>query len=366
MNDNEFMELALSLAEKGVGQVEPNPMVGCVIVKDDKIIGRGWHEKFGGPHAEVNAIADCRKNGCSPEGSTVYVTLEPCSHFGKTPPCADALIEAKVAKVIAAMVDPSKHVAGKGIEKLRAAGIEVGVGLCEEKARALNAPFIKFAETGKCWVIVKWAQSKDGKLSWSPDSGQRWISNEKSRADAHKIRRSVQAILVGVDTVIADDPLLTPRPSDGRKPARIVLDTHLRIPLDCKLLSTAKDSPVLIVTTNKAIDQKPDLVNTIKKAGAEILIVPLKNNTCDITELLKQLAARQIVQLLVEGGAKVITSFLENSLADEMVVYISDETLGQKGCVDITEPMKKLTARSSLTNAEITQLDNNTRIRKLI
>jgi diaminohydroxyphosphoribosylaminopyrimidine deaminase/5-amino-6-(5-phosphoribosylamino)uracil reductase len=215
--DEKYMRRALELAAMGAGKVEPNPKVGCVIVKDGEVIGEAFHEKFGEGHAEVNALANCRQWDSDPKGATMYVTLEPCSHHGKTPPCADAVIEARVKKVVAAMGDPAEHVSGEGFEKLRAAGIEVEVGLCQRQAELLNPGFIKMAIDGTPWVIAKWAQSADGFLAWSnPFEDGQWISNQASRADVHKLRQSVQAVVVGIDTAIADDPQLTARPA-GRK-----------------------------------------------------------------------------------------------------------------------------------------------------
>ncbi len=240
--DEKLMWSALTLARRGIGSVEPNPAVGAVIVKANQIIGSGWHKKFGGPHAEINALEDCKTLGVNPRGAAMYVTLEPCSHQGKTGPCTQAIIEAGVAKVFVATIDPSEHACGKGIEQLRDAGIEVQTGICETEARILNAPFIKFAATEKCWVTLKWAQSIDGKVALTEPqpSGSGWISGEQSRKDVHKLRRRAQAILVGVNTVIADDPLLTARLSKGKRLTRFILDNHLRIPLDCKLIKTAR------------------------------------------------------------------------------------------------------------------------------
>jgi len=212
--DIKYMGMALRLARRGIGSVEPNPAVGAVIVKANQVIGKGLHKKFGGPHAEINALEDCKTLGVNPRGAAMYVTLEPCSIQGKTGPCTQAIIEAGIAKVFVATIDPSEHAGGKGIEQLRDAGIEVLTGICETKAKILNAPFIKFAATGKCWVILKWAQSIDGKVAWAEPQPSRgdWISGGQSRKDVHKLRRRSQAILVGVNTVIADDPLLTARP----------------------------------------------------------------------------------------------------------------------------------------------------------
>jgi diaminohydroxyphosphoribosylaminopyrimidine deaminase/5-amino-6-(5-phosphoribosylamino)uracil reductase len=329
------MRRALELAAKGLSQVEPNPAVGCVIVKNGRIIGRGWHKKFGGPHAEINALVDCRNRGGKPEGATMYVNLEPCCHFGKTGPCTDALIAAKLKRVVVATIDPSKHANGKGIGRLRKAGIKVDVGVCDSDARLFNAPFLKFAATGRPWVTLKWAQSIDGKLAWVDSGGKRkWISCKESRKDAHNLRRRVGAILVGINTLLKDDPLLTPRPGNSKKPIRVVLDNRLRIPLDCKLLATAKDVPVLIVTADSALRKKSQKVKQIVGRGAEILGCPAHRSNLQF--LLGQLSKRDIQHLLVEGGPTIISSFLKANLADEIVVYIAPKILGDKGTAGIS------------------------------
>jgi len=330
-----YMQLALQLARRGLGYVEPNPAVGAVIVKNGKIIGRGWHKKFGGPHAEINALADCKKQGANPKGATMFVTLEPCCHFGKTGPCTDALITAKLKKVVIATIDPSKHANDKGIRQLRNAGIKVDVGLCEAESRILNAPFLKFASTGKTWVTLKWAQSIDGKLAWAKiDDKHRWISCEESRKDAHNLRRQVSAILVGINTVLKDDPLLTPRPALGKKPLRIVLDNHLRIPLNCKLLQTAQNVPLLIVTQIATLRVKAKKAKQIISRGAEILACPVSRS--NLKFLIAQLSKRGVQRLLVEGGPTVIGSFLKAKLADEVVIYVSPKILDAKGGADIS------------------------------
>jgi diaminohydroxyphosphoribosylaminopyrimidine deaminase / 5-amino-6-(5-phosphoribosylamino)uracil reductase len=322
------MQQALKLAVKGLGQVEPNPAVGAVIVKNGRIIGVGWHKKFGGAHAEINALADCKKQGNNPKGATMFVTLEPCCHCGKTGPCTDALIAAKLAKVVVATIDPSKHANGKGIRQLRKAGIKVDVGLCKNEARVTNAPFMKFAKTGKPWVTLKWAQSADGFLARTDK--KRWITGSKSRKDAHKLRRRVGAILVGINTVLKDDPLLTHRPAFGKKPIRIILDNNMRIPLDCQLLKTTIDAPVLIVTLAKTLKTKVKKAEQIISKGAEILACPKKSKS-NIQFLLRQLSNRGVQRLLVEGGPTVIGSFIKENLADEIVVYIATMVLGKKG-----------------------------------
>jgi len=346
--DVKYMNAALRLARRGIGSVEPNPAVGCIIIKANQIIGKGWHKKFGEIHAEINAIEDCKTLGATPQGATMYVTLEPCCHQGKTGPCTKAIIDAGLAKVVVAAIDPSKHNNGKGIEQLRNAGIEVTTGICETEAKLLNAPFIKFASTGRCWVILKWAQSIDGKLAYAGsgtglEAVPRWISNELSRKNAQNLRRRAGAILVGINTVLADDPLLTVRPSRGKKPLRIVLDSSLRIPLNCKLLRTAKKSPVLILSGQQAVQANPQIVERIVKKGAEVLACPDTQGQSNLYFLVDELGKRGITQLLVEGGPTVLASFLKERLADEINVYISPKILGVRGSASIAESLAQLT-----------------------
>jgi len=332
------------LAAKGLGRVEPNPAVGAVIVRDDEIIGRGWHKEFGGPHAEVNAIADCLSSGQNAAGATMYVTLEPCCHVGKTGPCTEAIIAANIARVVVATIDPSEHNNGRGVEQLRRANVSVEVGLCERQARLLNAPFLKFATTGRPWVTLKWAQSIDGKLACAVTSHEpqatgdehRWLSGPASRNDAHKLRRRAGAIAVGIETVLSDDPLLTPRPHGGKKPLRIVLDRRLRIPLQCRLLATAADFPVMLVTKQQTLEQNSDRVKEIEASGAEVIFCPADAGS-NLSFLLDLLSSRRINHLLVEGGAKLITSFIKEKLADELVVYIAPKILGAEGTVGISK-----------------------------
>ena len=327
--DVKFMKSAMVFAKKGIGSVEPNPAVGCVLVKGNKIIGKGFHKKFGGPHAEINALKSCKQ---SPAGATMYVTLEPCCHYGKTPPCTDAIIKAGIKKVIAAVKDPTKKVNGKGFKILKKAGIEIKTGICKKEAELLNAPFFKFAKTKKPWVIIKWAQSADGFLARTDK--KRWITNLQSRKDVHKLRKRVQAILVGINTVLEDDPMLTARPNTGNQPLRVILDSQLKIPLDCNLIKTAKKTPVCIfATTNNA---------KIKQKGAEIIKVEKYNGEINLKSVLSELGKRNIQQVLVEGGQKIETSFLKQNLADEIVIYSSNEKLGKNGKVKASQIMKKI------------------------
>jgi diaminohydroxyphosphoribosylaminopyrimidine deaminase/5-amino-6-(5-phosphoribosylamino)uracil reductase len=351
-HDDRYMRAALKLAQRGVGSVEPNPAVGAVIVKSNQIIGRGWHKEFGGPHAEINALEDCKGLGVNPRGATMYVTLEPCCHEGKTSPCTDAIITAGLARVVVATTDPSEHAGGKGLDILRDSGIDVQTGVCEKEAKLLNAPFMKFAATGKCWVILKWAQSIDGKVAWAGGGEERrYISNELSRKDVQSLRRRVGAVLVGINTVLADDPLLTVRPSKGKGPTRVVLDSHLRIPPDCKLLATAKKAPVMILTSAEALGAESGKQGQITEKGAEVLVCPSTGRS-NLHFLLDELNSRGVSQLLVEGGPTVITSFLRENLADQVVVYITPKILGACGSVGISSAMAELTESLALHHVD--------------
>jgi diaminohydroxyphosphoribosylaminopyrimidine deaminase/5-amino-6-(5-phosphoribosylamino)uracil reductase len=363
VQDERFMRSALRLAEKGIGSVEPNPAVGCVITRSGRVIGRGYHRRFGGPHAEIEAIEDCRRRGTPPQGATMYVALEPCCHQGKTGPCTNAIIDAGIKRVVVATGDPSPHACGKGIEQLRRAGIEVEVGLLEDQARRLNAPFFKYAATGRCWVVLKWAQSIDGKLAWADQSAaRRWISNEASRRDAHRLRRRVGAVVVGVNTVLKDDPLLTPRPSKGKKPLRVVLDESLQVPPTCRLLRTAKRGPVLVFTRDEAMSADPKTAQQIAKKGAELLACPADQEASSLACLLGELGKRGIAQVLVEGGPTTLAAFLRQGLADEVCVYVAPKILGGEGAAPIAEAMSALTPSVRLDYVTIKAFGQDVRI----
>ena len=369
--DKKYMRMALKLAQRGFGSVEPNPMVGCVITKANQIIGKGWHKKFGGPHAEIVALQDCGNLGIKPDGATMYVTLEPCCHQGKTGPCTEAIIRAHIRRVVIATIDPSAHVGGNGIKLLRNVGIKVEVGLCEEEARLLNAPFIKHAASGHCWTVLKWAQSLDGRVAWKlnegekPSEDRRWISNELSRKDVHKLRRRVGGILVGINTILADNPMLVPRPPKGKKPLRIVLDSFLRIPLGCRLLRTIKRSPVLVYSSNAAIEANSKKAERIRAKGAELLGYP-DTGKSNLHFLLEHLNRRGLSQLLVEGGPTVLTSFLQENLADEICVYFSPRILGSQGGIDTSVAMTQLNRIVDLQNVTVTMFDGDVKYSGLI
>jgi len=338
--DEKYMKLALRLACRGLGRTSPNPMVGAVIVKDDRVIGQGYHRFFGGAHAEINAIADASEDVT---GATMYVTLEPCCHFGKTPPCVDAIIQKKIGKVVIGTLDPYPEMRGRSLELLKQHGIEARVGVLEEECRSLNEVYLKYTTTGTPFVTVKFAQSLDGRIAAS-SGDSRWISSPPSLRLAHRLRSYHDAVLVGVGTVLADNPQLTVRLVRGRNPKRIVLDSRLRLPLDAALLSSQESAPTFIATTPAADSKK---VAALSRLGIEVLkIPPDAAGKVDISELLKALAQRQISSVLVEGGAETITSFLRQGLVDRLVAIVAPKILGKGtdsvGDLNITDVSRAL------------------------
>ncbi|MCE9547438.1 MAG: bifunctional diaminohydroxyphosphoribosylaminopyrimidine deaminase/5-amino-6-(5-phosphoribosylamino)uracil reductase RibD [Planctomycetia bacterium] len=316
------MARALALAARGEGLVEPNPMVGCVIVAPDgTVVGEGWHTAFGRPHAEVEAL---QVAGAAARGATMHVTLEPCCHHGKTPPCTDALIAAGIHRVVIAHRDPFPQVDGGGIRALEQAGIEVEVGLLVADAGRLLAPYRKLIATGRPWVIAKWAMTLDGKLATAAGDS-RWISGEASRAVGHQIRGRVDAIVVGRGTAEADDPLLTARPPGPRVPLRIVLDSRATLSLDSQLVCTAGESPVLVAASQAANAAQ---VKQLTAAGCEVL--PLAGDTLAtrLDALLLELGRRRKTNVLVEGGAKVLGSLFDARAVDEVHVFIAPRIAG--------------------------------------
>lgn len=316
-----YMKRALELAKLGEGRVNPNPLVGAVIVKDGRIIGEGYHKAFGGPHAEVNAFSNALEDVT---GAHMYVTLEPCSHYGKTPPCAKAIVEKRIKKVTIAMKDPNPMVSGNGIDILRKNGIEVEVGVMEEEAKALNEIFIKYITTKLPFCILKTASTLDGKIStFTGDS--KWITGEKSREYVHQIRNKVSSIMVGIETVIKDNPSLTTRIKEkkGRNPIRIIIDSKGRIPLDAKLLY--EEGSTIIVTTQKASEEK---LIKLKELGVEIIKTPLKNERVDLVYLMKELGERKIDSILLEGGGTLSYSALKEGIVDKVMTFIAPKIIG--------------------------------------
>nr|WP_275297830.1 bifunctional diaminohydroxyphosphoribosylaminopyrimidine deaminase/5-amino-6-(5-phosphoribosylamino)uracil reductase RibD [Clostridium sp. YIM B02551] len=315
------MKKALELAIKGAGKVNPNPMVGAVIVKDDEIIGEGFHEFYGGPHAEVNALSSAVE---SVEGSTVYVTLEPCHHYGKTPPCVDALIRNKVARVVIGQKDPNPLVAGKSINKLLEHGIEVEVGILEEECKKLNEVFNKYIVTKKPFIVLKSAISLDGKIA-THTGESKWITGEEAREEVQVLRNSLSGIMVGVDTVIIDNPQLTCRIPNGRNPKRIIVDSNLRIPLDSKVLEINENSHCIIATTQKAPKEKVDI---LRNKGIEVIVLPEKDAKVSLKELVVELGRKNIDGILLEGGGTLNYSALKEGIIDKVQYYISPKIIG--------------------------------------
>jgi diaminohydroxyphosphoribosylaminopyrimidine deaminase/5-amino-6-(5-phosphoribosylamino)uracil reductase len=312
--DEAFMRRALALARRGRGKVSPNPMVGCVLVRGGRVAAEGWHARFGGPHAEAAALA---KAGARARGAVAYVTLEPCRHQGKTPPCTRALIGAGVRRVVVAMRDPNPLVAGKGLAELRRAGVAVSSGLLEADARELNRPFATWMSRGRPYVVLKAGISLDGRIASAAGKSQ-WITSPAARSLSRRLRAESDAILVGVNTVLKDDSRLTAK--RGRNPVRVVLDARLRTPRRARVLDSA--APTILAAAPAARARFP------LPASASILRVPARSGRLDLRALLGALAKRGISSLLVEGGSAVHTSFLEAGLVDELRLFIAPKLLG--------------------------------------
>lgn len=318
-DDVRYMAHAIALARRGLNTTDPNPRVGCVLVKAGRVVGEGWHQRAGGPHAEVHAL---NAAGTDARAATAYVTLEPCCHHGRTPPCSQALIQAGVARVVAAMPDPNPRVATKGIAALRHAGVGVEIGLLRAEAERLNPGFISRMTRGRPYVRVKLAASLDGRTALA--SGEsKWITGEPARADAQRLRARSSAILTGIGTVLSDDPSLTVRDLDiGRQPLRVVLDTHLRMSPKARMLSLP--GTTLVVTAA----QNEHSTAALRAAGAEVLCLPDGADAVDLTTLLEKLAAREVNEILVEAGARLCGALLKAGLADELIVYLAPLLLG--------------------------------------
>lgn len=331
--DDTHMLRACELARRGEGLVEPNPMVGCVIAADDRVIGEGWHNRFGGPHAEVEALQSVRDEDrrCVAD-STMYVTLEPCCFTGKTPPCTDAILRADIKRVVVAVQDPFPKVAGGGVEVLRNAGVDVRIGTGADASTEVLAPYLKRVRLHKPWVIAKWAMTLDGKIATHQGDSQ-WISSTASREIVHQLRGRVDAVWVGIGTALADDPLLTARPTGLRMATRVVLDTNLRLPLDAKLVQTASVTPFLLATSKVAFEKHPDKVAQLQNACVEVLTLPgaVGKNDCYaelVEQLLQELGSRDMTNVLVEGGGALVGGLFDHGQIDEAHVFVSPKIVG--------------------------------------
>lgn len=318
LTDKIFMREALRIAKNAEGRTSPNPLVGCVIVKDGKIIAEGWHRQAGTPHAEVHAL---NMAGELARGATLYVTLEPCSHFGRTPPCANKIVDAGISRVVAAMSDPNPKVAGRGFEILKSAGIQVDVGILETEAHELNEVFIKWITSKLPFVTMKFACSLDGKIATSSGESQ-WISGIESRRFTHHLRDINDAILIGVGTVLADNPSLTTRLVEGKNPVRVIVDSKARTPLDSKVV-TDKTARTIIAVTTKAPQEK---ISALKACGVEVITAG--DELVDLKILMQALAEREITSVLVEGGGTIHFAMLKAGLVDKVLAFVAPKLIG--------------------------------------
>jgi diaminohydroxyphosphoribosylaminopyrimidine deaminase/5-amino-6-(5-phosphoribosylamino)uracil reductase len=322
-DDSRYMARALELAAQGQGRVEPNPMVGAVVVQGDRIVGEGWHQQFGGPHAEIEAL---RAAGEDARGATLYVTLEPCCHVGKTPPCTEAILRAGISRVVFALGDPFEQVRG-GAEALRAAGVAVCDGVLAEPAAELCAPYLKLVTRQRPWIIAKWAMTLDGKIATSTGES-RWISSDTSRRLAHALRGRVDAVVVGGRTALVDDPLLTARPPGARIATRIVLDSEAKLPLTGQLVRTARAAPLLVVVDRQAPAERR---TKLTEAGAEVLVCTSESRGERLDRLWKELGRRRMTNVMVEGGSTLLGAIFDADQVDEVHVFIAPKLIGGTG-----------------------------------
>ena len=321
--ESKYMLHAITLAKNGEGRTNPNPLVGAVIVKNNEIIGEGFHQKYGGLHAEREALKNCEENGNSAEGATLYVTLEPCCHFGKQPPCTQAIVKSGIRRVVVGSRDPNPLVHGKGNSFLREQGIEVTEDFLKDECDALNPIFFHYISTRTPYVALKYAMTADGKTA-SKTGKSKWITGEKSRLFVHQLRNRYSCILAGIGTVLADNPLLTSRIPGGRNPVRIICDSKLRIPLDCNIVKTAKEIPTII-----ACCQENEKKSALEKSGCEVLCLPGKTGV-DLKKLTKTLGKRSLDSVLIEGGSEIHYSALEAGIVQHIYAFTAPKIFGGK------------------------------------
>ena len=356
-DDHRYMAHALRLAERGLFTADPNPRVGCVLVRDGEVVGEGWHERTGEAHAEINALQAAADRAT---GATVYVTLEPCCHQGRTPPCTDALVKAGVARVVAAMQDPNPQVAGKGLQVLQQAGIEAAAGLMALEAEKLNPGFVKRMQQGRPWVRCKLAMSLDGRTAMANGESS-WISGEQARIDVHKLRARSSAIMTGIDTVLSDDPSLTVRlgeaGDDYKAPLRVVLDSGLRMPADAKLLGLPGET--LIVTGVS----DPSRLARLEEAGVSIKILPLAQGRLDLAAVLQYLGEMEMNEVHLEAGATLCGALLQAGLVDELVIYMAPQLMGDAARGLFVLPgLKHMQDRINLSITDIRAVGDDWRI----
>lgn len=321
-----YMKVAISLAKKAEGMTSPNPIVGAVIVKGGKIVGRGYHRKAGLPHAEIEALKDA---GSDANGAAMFVTLEPCDHFGRTPPCTDAVIKSGIRKVVIGMRDPNPVNNGAGIKKLKRNGIKIVAGVLEKEAMGINRPFIKFITKKMPYVTVKLAETLDGKIA-TRTGDSKWISSEESRRYVHGLRGAVDAVMVGVNTVLRDDPTLLSVLSVSKQPARVIVDSTLKTPASSKIFATLGRSDIIMAATDRAPSGR---IKSFRDLGVEVIITKSKDGKVDLKTLLKGLARRDIVNILVEGGGELAASLAERRLVDRFLFFIAPKIAGGREAV---------------------------------
>lgn len=319
--EEQYMKRALELAEQGMGKTAPNPMVGAVILKDGRIVGEGFHKAYGESHAEVNAVKNASE---SVEGATLYVNLEPCSHYGKTPPCAELIIQKRIKRVVIGTLDPNPLVEGKGIAMLVKAGVSVTVGVMEAECKKLNEVFFYYIKTGKPYVVLKTAMSLDGKIA-AVTGKSKWITGEEAREDVHRLRNRYAGIMTGVSTVIKDDPQLTCRLTGGKNPKRIILDSRLRIPLHSKVLQDQVNNQTILATTEQA---DPEARRRLEDAGVKVLVLHEKDQRVDLQDLMVRLGAMGIDSILLEGGAELNAAAVEQGILQKYIAYTAPMILG--------------------------------------
>lgn len=346
MDDNDYMRLALRLAKKGCGWTSPNPTAGAVIVKNGKIIGQGWHEKYGQPHAERNALDSCTE---SPDGATLYVTLEPCCHYGKQPPCTAAIREAGISRVIIGSGDPNPLVSGKGVHTLRTYGIEVIEHVLQDECDRLNEVFFHYIQTKRPFVIMKYAMTMDGKIATNTGASK-WVTGDIARNHVHEQRHRFTAIMAGVETVLHDDPLLTCRMAGGKNPIRIICDTRLRTPITAQIVKTAGEVPTILATCCSDRERQLDY----KKKGCRILCLHKRNGHVDLRQLMELLGQEQIDSILLEGGGTLNWAALENGLVHKVQMYLAPKLFGGQ------------TAKTPVEGMGITLPDNAFRLRNSV
>lgn len=373
LSKEKYMKRAISLAKKAAGYTNPNPMVGCVVVKDGRIISEGYHERYGEFHAERNALLNCKEDAT---GAELFVTLEPCCHHGKTPPCTEIIIEKKISKVYVGSMDSNPLVGGKGIKQLIDAGIEVETGILEEECLKMNEVFFHYIETSLPFVAMKYAMTLDGKIACETGDSK-WVTNEKSRAQVQNLRKLYKGIMVGIGTVLADDPMLNCRLYENADPVRIICDSRLRIPLDSQLVKSAHEIPTIVACNGFWAEKNPQIVSKLEEAGIEIIATPYKSenmcsdnldsagtgvaNSVDLNYLMIELGKRKIDSILLEGGATLNASALEAGIVNKVYAFIAPKLVGGKNASSPVsgEGISLMANAVNLENIEIEHFDND-------